>query len=281
MSLLSLMPTSVTTASEFNDQVLRINVNEEAISKLDARIKKLEDAAIPSPTPTPNPNLYDDFKYTETFQVGKPSNNGKWLLQYTSSGSAKADGNGSVLVPGGTELSIYSGSVLLRSTKKYTNSRVTFYLTNEKQVYTKDKNGNTITPPGWHAPWPFIRHVDKYQHWYAIIGRDKVEMGKKDAPRTITDQATIEHYQFTIWTGGPPTPVGMKRKVTMECIGNKFSLYLDDVLIKTLVDDGNLIGNSSFYSNMKLKQSDWTTGEFCEYVEGCQGRFEMVSIETL
>jgi len=272
---------TVPTSGEFNDQVLRINVHDESLAKLDARIKKLEDAATVTPPPippTPTPtNLYDDFKYNETFQVGKTSSNGKWFLQYTSNGSAKADGNGSVLVPGGTELSIFSGSVLLRSTKKYTNSRVTFYLTNEQQVYTKDKNGNTIVPPGWHAPWPFIRHVDKWRHWYCIIGRDKVEMGKKDAPTSITDQATIEKYQYTLWTGPPATPIGTRRKVTMEFINNKFSVYLDDKLVKTLVDDGNLVNQNG----VKVKQSDWTTGEFGEYVEGCRGRFEMVSIETL
>ena len=171
------------------------NVNttlQNQINALEARITKLETPVVtpppPTPTPTPTPtNLYDDFKYTETFQVGKTSSNGKWLLQYTSNGYAKTDGNGAILAPGGTELSIYSGSVLVRSTKKFTNARITFYITNEKQLYTKDANGNTITPPGWHAPWPFGRYVDKWRHWYVIIGRDKVEMGKKDAPTNITD----------------------------------------------------------------------------------------------
>lgn len=231
----------------------------------------------PTPTPTPTPtNLYDDFKYTETFQTGKVSNNGKWLLEYTSGGSAKSDGNGAVLVPGGTELTIYSGSVMLRSTKKFTNARITFYITNEKQIYTKDKNGNTITPPGWHAPWPFGRHVDKYRHWYVIIGRDQVEMGKKDAPTNLTVQSEIEKYQYGLWYGPPATPIGTKRKVVMEFIGNKFTVYIDDKLVHTLVDDGNLM-----FQGRKIPQSTWTTGEWCMYNEGCQGRYQDVSIEIL
>lgn len=253
----------------------------------DNRIKNLELAGIvqPPPTqpteptqpPTTTPNMYDDFKYSETFQTGKLSSNGKWLLQYTSSGYAKADGNGCVMAPGGTELTIYSGSVLLRSTKKFTNGRITFYITNEQQLYTKDKNGNTIVPPGWHAPWPFGRHVDKYRHWYVIVGRDKIEMGKKDAPTNITDQATIEQYQHTLWTGGPASPIGTKRKVTMEFIGNKFTVYIDGALVKTLVDDGNLVNSKG----QKVPQSTWTTGEFCLYNEGCRGRYQDVIIEDL
>ncbi len=231
----------------------------------------------PTPTPTPTPNLYDNFNYNETFQVGKTSSNGKWFHQYNSGGYAKADTKGCVMAPGGTELSIYSGSVILRSTKKFTNARITFFLTNEKQLYTKDKNGNTITPPGWHAPWPFGRHVDKYRHWYVIVGRDHVEMGKKDTPTNITDQATIEKYQYTLWTGPPATPIGTRRKVTMEFIGNKFTVYLDDKLVKTLVDDGTLKNQNG----VAVKQSDWTTGEFCMYNEGCQGRYEDVVIEVL
>ena len=254
---------------------------------LDERIKKLEAGAAVTPPPQPQPpepqppqpttNLYDDFKYTETFQTGKQSNNGKWLLQYTSNGYAKADGNGCVMAPGGTELTIFSGSVLLRSTKKFTNGRITFYVTNEKQLYTKDKAGNTIVPPGWHAPWPFGRHVDKWRHWYVIVGRDKIEMGKKDAPTNITDQATIEKYQHTIWTGPPATPIGTRRKVTMEFIGNKYTVYIDDKLVKTLVDDGNLTNSRG----EKIPQSTWTTGEVGLYNEGCQGRYEQVMIETL
>jgi hypothetical protein len=265
----------------------------EEFDKLSERVAKLEDSINVSPGPGPqpepqpepepvppepgNPYLYDNFNYNETFQVGKQSNNKKWLLQFTSGGYAKADTKGCVLAPGGTELTIYSGSVLLRSTKKATNYRVTFHITNEKQLYTKDKSGNTITPPGWHAPWPFGRYVDKYRHWYVIIGRDKVEMGKKDAPTNITNQQEIEKYQFTLWTGPPATPIGTRRKVTMEFIKNKFTVYIDDKLIKTLVDDGNLTSNG-----VKIKQSDWTTGDaFGLYNEGCQGRYQDIIIEDL
>jgi hypothetical protein len=251
---------------------------------IEDRLKKLEVAEVvtpeplpPEPTPTPpTSNLYDDFKYNETFATGKQSNNGKWFLQYTSNGYAKADGNGLIMAPGGTELTIYSGSVLLRSTKKFTNGRITFYFTNEKQIYDKDRNGNKIIPPGWHSGWPFGRYVDKWRHWYVIIGRDQIEMGKKDAPTNITDQATIEKYQFTLWTGPPATPIGTRRKVTMEFIGNKFTVYIDDKLVKTLIDDGNLVSRGQ-----KVPQSTWTTGEFCPYNEGCQGRYQDVMIQDL
>lgn len=38
------MPSQVPTISEFNAHDLRINLNEEAIKKLDERLKKLEKA---------------------------------------------------------------------------------------------------------------------------------------------------------------------------------------------------------------------------------------------
>lgn len=250
---------------------------DTVFNKLKTDVNALLDQAkinlTPAPVPVPTANLYDDFKYVETFVPGKVSNNGKWLLEYTSGGYAKADGNGAVMAPGGDVLTIFSGSVLLRSTKKWANNRVTFFATNEGFTYSKTA--------GWMSVWPFIRHVNKWQHWYVILGTEKVEIGRKDAPLNITDQQTIERYQFTIWTGGPPTPIGTKRKLTMEFIGNTLKVWVDGVLIKTLVDDGTLIGNSNYFSNYRLPKASWSSGEVCLYNEGSRCRYNDVIIETL
>jgi len=49
------MPSSVTTAGEFNDLVLQVNIIKDGIAKLDERLKKLEGGTTTtdnSPPPT-------------------------------------------------------------------------------------------------------------------------------------------------------------------------------------------------------------------------------------
>jgi hypothetical protein len=242
---------------------------------INARIDKLKtDLSIP-PTP-PASSLYDDFKYVVNLNPGSMTPNGKWIASYNSNGFTKVDGNGLVMAPGGTELSIYSGSAMVRSTKKFTNFRATLDITNERQTYTKDKDGHTITPPGWQTAWVIFRHLDKWRHWYVVVGLQHMEVGRKDVPTNITDQTEIEKGQMIIWTGGPGTPIGQKRKLTIEFIGQVLKIFLDGTLQVTLVDDGNLVAKG-----MKLKTCTYDNGEFCPYVEGAQGRYQNVIIESL
>lgn len=236
----------------------------------------------PEPTPIPPvTNLYDDFKYVETFVTHQTTKNGKWYPEYNSNGYFKADGNGLIMQPGGTELSIYSGSCMIRSTKKFTNFKATLDVITEAQVYTKDSTGKTIVPPGWQATWVIFRHIDKWRHWYVIVGRDKMEVGRKDVPTNITDQATIEKGQMIIWNGGPATPIGTKRKLTIEFIGKTLKIWLDGILQVTLVDDGTMVGGNNQVGRNKLPTASYTSGEFCPYDEGARSRYQDVFIETL
>lgn len=249
------------------------------LNQLKADIKAIQPAPTPTPTPTPTPvpNLYDDFKYIEALTPMQYTKNGKWLCSYNSNGSTKMDGNGLIMVPGGTALNIYSGSALLRSTQKFANFRATIDITNEKQVYTKDAAGNPITPPGWQCGWVIFRHLDKWRHWYVLVGVNHMEIGKKDVPLTTTNQADIEKGQMILWTGGPATAIGQKRKLTIEFIGNVLKISLDGVLQKTIIDDGTLINSKG----VKVTQSSYNAGEFCPYVEGAQGRYQNCIIEVL
>lgn len=268
------MPTNVYSKDEVDGLVKGINT----------RLDNLEGSTTTTPpTPTPQPpttNMYDDFKYVEEFVTHKTSNNGKWYPEYNSNGYFRADGNGLVMKPGGTSLNIYSGSCMMRSTKKFANFKATLWVTTEEQVYTKDSTGKTITPPGWQATWVIFRHIDKRHHWYVIVGRDKMEVGRKDIDNSVTIQEEIEKQQKIIWNGGPATPIGTKRKLGIEFIGITLKIYLDDALIVTLVDNGNLVGgNQGVYG--KLPTCSFTSGELCPYDEGAISRYQDIMIEVL
>jgi hypothetical protein len=242
--------------------------SQEDLAVVNSRLAKLE-SAVSALTPIPTPNVYDKFDYTFTFPNGGTSPNGLWKNEYLSKGYAKVENGTMILRPGGVELNQNEGSVLVRSVRKFGNFRATYYVTTEEQTYPN--------PPGWQSAWTIFRHLDKWRHWYIIIGLDHLEIGKKDAPINLTNQADIEKYQYTLWTGGLGTPLKTKRKVTIEFIGNVLKVWLDDKLQTTLVDDGRLVNQR----NIAVKQSAWSNGEFCPYVEGAKGVFYPMAIETL
>jgi hypothetical protein len=259
---------SVPTEAEFNSLAASVKTIADRVTAAEAEITKLK--AVPAPTPTPTTNVYDDFNYAYTFPSnGSLSPNGKWKLEYTSNGYAKVENGSLVMQPGGSTLTNTGGSAKVNSTKQFANFRATYYVTTEAQVYA-DK-------AGWMSAWTIFRFVDKWRHWYIGIGLDHIEIGKKDAPTSITDQNQIEQYQYTLWTGPPATPLNTKRKIQIEFIGNTLKLWVDDLLLKTLVDDGTLKNQRG----EMVKQSSWTTGLFCPYTEGSRSRYWPMTIETL
>ena len=236
---------------------MRINVHDEAIAKLDARLKKLEDAAIPSPTPTPTPtptNVYDDFAYTHNFTAGGLSPNGKWKCDFFGKGFAKTDGNGLIISPASTTLDMYGGSAEVKSTQQWGNCSLEIDITMDSRTVTQN-------PQQWMCPWLLFRHLDKWRHYYINLGTGHMEFGKKDAPTNITDQAQIETYQRTLWTGGPATVIGKKRTIRIDMVGDNFKIFSDGVLVLDRTD-----------------VSSFKSGSISPYSEGAQSRYQLVRV---
>jgi hypothetical protein len=226
------MTATVPTSSEFNDQVLRINVNEEAISKLDARLKKLEDAAIPSPTPTTEYPL----------AINQNTKDGKWRCKYLGSGKVFATDNpaGFHMIPkaatgttdsSGVGYETYACEVL--TTSAYQNFTLDFDATTIKQLRTNK------TPNPWEAWWVFFRFTDEdpksnhHYYFYLNIG-DHPVFGKKDNPpgdNTLEQQLYLPRLSET-----PKGVVGTKNHVTVTANNYKFVISVDGTKIVDYTD---------------------------------------------
>src|SRR6185436_15593694 len=110
--------------------------DEEDFEVINTRLAKLE-SDVAALTAAMSPNVYDKFNYTFTSPNGGTSPNGLWKNEYLSNGYAKVENGTMILRPGGTELSQFAGSVLVRSVKKFGNFRATYYVITDEQTYTQ------------------------------------------------------------------------------------------------------------------------------------------------
>jgi hypothetical protein len=234
------MPATVATSTEFNDLIVKVNTQNDAIFKLDERLKKLE-----SP-------YYDDFKYIETFIEGQNSKNLKWHSDFLGGGFARTDGTGLIISPAGPDLR----SVQIKSTKQWGDAKFTFDITTERQVVTSG-----VQP--WMSAWCLFRHLDKWRHYYIAVKTNGIEFGKKDAPVGLEPQSEVEKYQKILWTGSPSTPLGTKRNIVIETKGDNFRITID----------GTMVMNKDDVSSFK-------SGSFTCYSEGAQSRYQNIKVES-
>lgn len=232
-------------------------------AKIDISVRldkvKADIKAIPIPTPAPVPtNIYDDFNYNFAFTTqGQISPNGKWTWIYQSGGFAKMDSNGMVIAPAGPVLR----SSLVRSTQQWGNCVVDVDITTEKQVVSQNADGTPRTPSQWMCAWFLFRDLDKWRHYYLYVGLDHIEFGKKDAPTNLTNTADIEKYQKILWGGGPKTPLGTKRHITVEMVGDNFKIFCDGVKLMDMND-----------------VSSFKSGSVSPYAEGSQARYQTLKV---
>ena len=242
------MPASVPTQAEFQTLGKLTTDTIDALAKrvttIEAEIVKLK---------TPPSTIYDDFKYTEVFVEGQNSKNLKWHCDFTGGGFARTDGNGLIIAPAGPTLR----AVQVKSTQQWADCKFTFDITTEKQTVTSG-----VQP--WMCGWILFRHLDKWRHYYVAIKLNGIEFGKKDAPVGLEPQSEVEKFQKIIWTGGPSTPIGTKRNITILTKGDRFTIMVDGTIVMDLTD-----------------VSSFKSGSLSPYSEGSQARYSAIKVENI
>jgi len=247
----------------------KADINAGINTRLDKLTADLKAAIQPAPTPTPSGGyLYDDFKDIYTLKAGDSSPNGRWKgVFFGPNGYAKSDGGGILVTPEATKLDMYGGSALVNSTAKFGNFAFDLDITNKGQTVTE-------SPQQWMCPWVLYWNVNDHHHYYFYIGLQHMEWGKKDAPDSITDQPTIEKYQYIMWTQGPPSPVNTKQHVGVEVIGTRHKIYVNGSLVMDKDDNGTL----KDAQGRTVPKSAFNSGMLSLYPEGARGYYQMVRV---
>jgi len=223
------MTVTVPSALEFNDQVLRINVNEEAISKLDARLKKLEDAAIPSPTPTPTILLEDTFPTPYVLAGGATSQDGKWVCKYTGGGKVESVSGAMQMYPATSTASDgkETHACLVISTKQFTDFQLEFTMTTVKQLR------QNFPVKNWEVAWVMFRYFDPIHHYYFVLKNQGCEFGKKD---NVEGDPALEKQIFMTTLVNKSVVVGTPNKIVVTAKDFHITITVDGVKVVDYTD---------------------------------------------
>jgi hypothetical protein len=199
------MPSTVPTSTEFNDQVLRINVLEDGLKKLGDRVTKLET----TPPPTPTALLSDTFDSTYILAGGATSPDSKWKAVYTGGGKIEsANGVFHEYPQTSTDATgKETHACLTISTQQFDNFKLEFDMRTNKQLR------QNFTPKNWETAWIMFRYFDAIHHYYFTLKKTGCEFGKKDnvegdpalekqifLPMLVQKSVTIGTFQHIIIT---------------------------------------------------------------------------------
>lgn len=225
------MPSSVPTSSEFNDQVLRINVLEDGLKKLGDRVAKLE-----SPTYALQDNFDTPYSFTSD---NSTSPDGKWKIKYLSGGKTAVANGELTTYPATATASGTTYSTLVLSTQSFKNFQLDIDMKTNKQLRTGASTYGVggQGPQPWETGWIMWRYNDELprstHHYYFMLKTNGYEFGKKDnAPGDTSPEKQI----FLKTAATPTVKIGTYQHITVKAVDYRFTISVDGTQVVDVTD---------------------------------------------
>ena len=191
----------------------------------------------PPPTTTPPPatnnTVTDNFDGTPyVLAEGAISPNGKWRCVYTGYGICQVTSPGVMRIQPKVSTGTYdeTHAPLVISNQQFTNFEWTF------QMKTVQQLRQNMPPQNWETAWCMFRYTDETHHYYFVLKKSGIELGKKDNAPGNSDP---EDQKYVSTLNYPALQLGVFYNIKIRMEGFHIQIWINNIKVIDVTDVSN------------------------------------------